>query len=148
MLYAKELQYLEEKNRLEKKPCTYAYGHNDMLEILDDKCRIIDKGSGEHQMFKYQRTEGRVFYRIGRQVVNIWAPYLLFKSDSILSSKIEKTLWRITETGIMDRVDQIHFPTPLKTIEEEPLKPLSLDSFVFGFIIWLIGLTLASISFI
>ena len=63
-------------------------------------------------------------------------------------NKIEKILGRMTDTGIMKRAEKYHYPTPLKTIEEEPLKPQSLDSFMLGFIIWIVGLILASISFL
>ena len=99
-------------------------------------------------MFNYQRTVGKVFYRMTKELVNMWCPYFLMKADSILFPKVEKTLTRLTETGITRGTEKRHFPKPLKSIEEEPLKPLALDSFMLGFIVWAIGLAAALVVFL
>ena len=73
----------------------------------------------------------------------------IMKDDNIFSDKISHAILRMTETGILDTVFRQHVPTMLKTIDEgEPLKPLKLDSFMLGFIIWIIGLISAIIVFL
>ena len=141
-----EWKHLEETDRLTIRRTTLSRLKPATTE--ENTCLVAERAVAERLMFKFQKTEGKVFFHISK---NGWIKkdaLDIMKVGDILKDKHALRIIRLEETGLMQKIWRRHLPKPLRQDEGDVLVPLTVDSFGLGFIVWGTGIFASIVIFI
>ena len=114
------------------------------------QCRLNNRETAVDIQLKHQKSNGKTPFHISTHKFSYGFRTWDIKQGNIYREKLERTIVRMTDTGLKDAIWRKYYQKEMKAItEDENEKPLDMEHGIYlARILWTVGMFLAFLCFL